>query len=268
MRPATRMVVLGKKLWTPANISPALWLDAADTSTITLNGTTVSEWRDKSGNARHASQATVANQPTYSATGFNNTGALLFNNTSNWMQSTTDALGTVTTFNAVALWQTNTNDNTFDYLYQVGTTSNALSLSVAGTGASVFAGNYYHLDSANPPTAFNSGTTALFSQPVITSHSINPSSPTNALFVNGVQRTVNSWTKTLNSTGTVFLGVNNQNGNLVHFLNGLIGGIIFVINTQLSTENRQRAEGFLAHRHQVTSILPNDHPFKFTPPMV
>jgi hypothetical protein len=42
----------------------SVWLDAADSTTITLNGTTVSEWRDKSGNARNYAQATAANQPT------------------------------------------------------------------------------------------------------------------------------------------------------------------------------------------------------------
>ncbi|MFM6248178.1 MAG: hypothetical protein ACKPEQ_03330, partial [Dolichospermum sp.] len=65
MRPSTRLVVLGKKLWTPAQISTALWLDAADASTIILNGSTVSQWRDKSGNGRHVSQATAANQPLF-----------------------------------------------------------------------------------------------------------------------------------------------------------------------------------------------------------
>lgn len=41
----------------------SVWLDAADSTTITLNGSTVSEWRDKSGNARNYAQATAANQP-------------------------------------------------------------------------------------------------------------------------------------------------------------------------------------------------------------
>jgi hypothetical protein len=42
----------------------SVWLDAADSTTITMNGSTVSEWRDKSGNARNYAQATAANQPT------------------------------------------------------------------------------------------------------------------------------------------------------------------------------------------------------------
>lgn len=59
--------------WTPALLgaSLALWLDADDASTITLNGSNVSQWDDKSGNNRHASQATAANQPAYLTTGFN-----------------------------------------------------------------------------------------------------------------------------------------------------------------------------------------------------
>jgi hypothetical protein len=54
-------------LWTPAEITTALWLDAADSGTITLVSGAVSEWRDKSGNARHASQATAGARPTIQA---------------------------------------------------------------------------------------------------------------------------------------------------------------------------------------------------------
>lgn len=57
-----------------ANLS--VWLDANDSSTITLNGSTVSEWRDKSGNGRNAVQATAASQPVYSTGQVNGLPAL------------------------------------------------------------------------------------------------------------------------------------------------------------------------------------------------
>lgn len=47
----------------------ALWLDADDATTFSYSsGTRVSEWRDKSGNARHFTQGTSANQPDRSGT--------------------------------------------------------------------------------------------------------------------------------------------------------------------------------------------------------
>jgi hypothetical protein len=46
----------------------ALWLDASDDSTFSYSsGTSVSQWRDKSGNNRHFFQATAGNQPSRSA---------------------------------------------------------------------------------------------------------------------------------------------------------------------------------------------------------
>ncbi len=44
------------------------WYDAADASTITLNGDLVSQWDDKSGNGYHVYQASAASQPKYQAT--------------------------------------------------------------------------------------------------------------------------------------------------------------------------------------------------------
>jgi hypothetical protein len=56
----------------PRSISGlALWLDAADSASVTLNSGNVSEWRDKSGNSRHFAQSTAANQPAYVAAGRN-----------------------------------------------------------------------------------------------------------------------------------------------------------------------------------------------------
>jgi len=55
----------GVVAWTPADLGAdlALWLDADDASTITLNGSTVSQWDDKSGNNRNHVQAVASRQP-------------------------------------------------------------------------------------------------------------------------------------------------------------------------------------------------------------
>ena len=56
-------------LWTPAELgaSLAMWLDADDASTITLSGSNVTQWDDKSGNGKDVSQGTASRQPTYDA---------------------------------------------------------------------------------------------------------------------------------------------------------------------------------------------------------
>lgn len=53
--------------FTPAELSPSLWLDAQDVSTLTLDGVNVTQWSDKSGNNNHAVQADASLQPTYDA---------------------------------------------------------------------------------------------------------------------------------------------------------------------------------------------------------
>ena len=63
--PATHGNIAG---FTPLELSPTLWLDASDTSTITEVGGAVSQWDDKSGNGYDVSQATAAYQPTTGST--------------------------------------------------------------------------------------------------------------------------------------------------------------------------------------------------------
>jgi hypothetical protein len=80
-------IVSARPSFRPTDISGlALWLDAADASTITVDGSNnVSEWRDKSTNARHLTQVTVLNRPGWSAAdgvAFTSAGHQLVNATS------------------------------------------------------------------------------------------------------------------------------------------------------------------------------------------
>ena len=64
--------------WTPAQIATALWLDAADTATITSSANAVTQWNDKSGNNRHFAQATPGVRPSTNVDTRNGNNVLTF----------------------------------------------------------------------------------------------------------------------------------------------------------------------------------------------
>lgn len=65
---------------TPVTTGLSLWLDASDASTMTLTGSTVTEWRDKNGSA--AKMTTQAGTPTLVASGIGGIPTVSFNTSS------------------------------------------------------------------------------------------------------------------------------------------------------------------------------------------
>jgi hypothetical protein len=59
------------------------WWDASDATTVTLNGSDVSQWRDKSGSARHLNQTDASLQPAYATASENGLNAVLWPSTTN-----------------------------------------------------------------------------------------------------------------------------------------------------------------------------------------
>jgi len=79
--------------WSPSLITTALWLDAADATTIAESGGSISQWNDKSGNSRHAIQATSGNRPTVSTGGLNSKNVIAFNGSSQWFSNISSYTG-------------------------------------------------------------------------------------------------------------------------------------------------------------------------------
>jgi hypothetical protein len=59
----------------------SLWLDGGDGTSVTLSGSNVTQWNDKSGNSRHATQTTSGLRPTYTSNFINFNGASYLNMT-------------------------------------------------------------------------------------------------------------------------------------------------------------------------------------------
>ena len=65
-----------------------LWLDAADTSTISLSGSAVTQWDDKSGNAYNFTQGTGANRPSSGTRTQNGLNVIDFDGTNDLLTTT------------------------------------------------------------------------------------------------------------------------------------------------------------------------------------
>lgn len=71
----------------------AAWYDANDAASITSSGGLVSQWSDKSGNARHATQGNGAAQPTTGSVTINSRNTLDFNTAINSLNIPVSVLG-------------------------------------------------------------------------------------------------------------------------------------------------------------------------------
>jgi hypothetical protein len=78
--------------FTPASLNPYAWFDAADPTTITQSGGFVSQWNDKSGNARNVSQAVGANQPATGSSTLNGLNVLTFDGTNDVLTSASNSV--------------------------------------------------------------------------------------------------------------------------------------------------------------------------------
>lgn len=242
-------------LWTPAQIPTALWLDAADASTITLNGSTVSQWNDKSGNGRNATQATAANQPTYNPTGFSGKPSLVFDGVNDDLRPTAPDGNTFAVY-WVGFGSTNVttpaqpwfNAPFFSKVFRVG------GLFKSGASGQFQVGDYDGADkSVVVPYVFN--TPAIFE-----------ASKGSGLLTARLNGDVSNTTSIGNSGG--FPGIKlGTNYNDTIFLEHTVGEYVHC-NEPLSTTDRQKLEGYLAWKWGLQANLPAGHPYKNAAPTV
>jgi hypothetical protein len=256
-------------IWNPSMISTALWLDAADSSTVTASSSLISEWRDKSGNARHVTAAGSL-RPTYVSASLNNRNII-------------NAAGTGSSGNRQRL--TNTNAALFRNVSQMSAFTVARKPNtVAGDQTMVTI-----LTSApNTRFAVNKGAASVLVTPVrrlaadslatingtsthtaysVIGSTVNFDTTTGEIWVNGTREGLNT------SVGTAGLTENNA-GDLTLFmdLNGALPdsvtdmGEMILLNRVPLTLERQKIEGYLAHKWGLEANLPNDHPYKTTGP--
>ena len=274
-------------LFTPNRLTNlALWLDAGDSGTVILNGSDASEWRDKSGNDRHASQATAARQPEYVSSAQNGLGALRFDAASQHFLTA----GTTSTWNflhngsnaAVFILarcrSTGENPNaTHAYLSTGGAATasigyrisyddrsilprnNSLSVSVARGVSGTFASADFTDDKLTP------GTYHLISSYIDADNGTAANRTVQRVDGNASfsSNTANNAPSASNSTSSLHIG-RDVATPILDFTGDICEVCIF--DNHPATADRERIEGYLAHKWGVAANLPAGHPYETSAP--
>jgi hypothetical protein len=272
------------RLWSPALLRTALWLDAADLSTIST-ATGVSQLRDKSGNARNFSQGTGGTQPTLTPNGLNGRNVLSCNG-SQWL----------TSVSAAATWNFlhNSNGSSVFAVWKAGNSGdpNAIyGLMGSNAAGSVNTGFYLLYDdrvsSSRNDVALSQVSRGVVGQaalnnptasgvhpggtPVLISHIGDPNNGTAAnrsfLRVNRSLTQANVDVNAPVATDASFALQIGACGNNIAPLVGYIAEIV-VLASVASTTVRQQIEGYLAWKWGLRSALIAGHPFANRPPLI
>ena len=229
-------------LFNPAQLSGlTLWLDAADRTTLTLSGSSVTAWNDKSGNGRNATGVVA---PTYDGT----TRYILFNGSSQYFTLPNDTFPTGNTPYSMFFVAYTNNAANPQWIIAGGTesTNQAIGAIFYFTNAIWHSwwGNEYRVDNS-----ISNGVPAILNLSYST---------TRTTIVNGGTATTNTpGASRGNSSGPNFIG---RRVSSVEYLNGGIGEIV-IFSSEIPTFQRQEVEGYLAWKWGLQASLPSTHPF-------
>ena len=259
--------------WTPAQITTALWLDAADTATVTLSGSEVTQWNDKSGNGLNCSQATSANRPIIASAAQNSLNTIRFV-ASDYLSASSNI--TLTTAFTLFIVAKNRIRKDYNGLFRIGASavaeSNVSNLEIYWQEGSSNSGNF--VETVNRGETLK-GIVLDSALPVVNNYYITSTQASGTDVITAYQNGTLQVPSTVIGSGSMLpLAANPYHVGIGYPASGnaataaLDGDIceIVVLNTVASTTTRQKIEGYLAHKWGLTSSLPNDHPYKSTAP--
>jgi hypothetical protein len=251
----TKTFSWNETVWNPSMITTALWLDAADASTITESGGAVSQWDDKSGNNYHVSQATAADQPTVSTDAGN--ASISFDGTSDYLRH--DVSGTFTYPSSIFIVCRNT--DTANAGHALSMNNSFVSDEYATLTQRNFSGQAILYNVRDVSSSFIS-VFSTFGTEIV--NAVSNASNNNELFSNGASVGTETSTWTTPSYDNISIGRLRYQVSGQYFV-GHVHEIIW-IRQSLDLTTRQKIEGYLAHKWGLTANLPSDHPYKLVGP--
>jgi surface protein len=245
--------------WTPTQLTTALWLDSSDTATLTLSGSLVTQWDDKSGNNRDAT-TTSGNEPSLLTANLDGKDTIDF--PSKWFDLPDFTLGYDATVFVLARRDTSSSYQAMLTLYSPSNTCSFGEL----WGSSGYPTDYMYYGVPNEEIRGNttlSNGTYYFTSIVRTDTGGGTGSI--SLWLDGASDNTPT-SIVLPSSGTFsdsLIGKDQYND----YFDGAIAEII-VCDSALSTTNREKVEGYLAWKWGMEADLPSGHPYKSSPPCV
>lgn len=251
------LIIDASPLLTPAWMQPAMWLDASDQSTITI-ATGVSEWRDKSGNGRNATQLTASNQPVYTIGGLNGRNILTFDGTNDHLIHSFNASPAPHSVFVVA--RRTSGGGSYQAIFTAVTPGSPFGVNISAKAeGSANWGTYINSWVAGQASLLNNWSAVGIVSPSATSG-------TEILYTNGSTTNV-SYTSRYGGDGFNRRAIGGEPSFNTGYLKGDIAEIV-VIMSALSVFNRQLMMGYLSWKWNLQANLPANHPFKNRPPLI
>jgi hypothetical protein len=255
------------ELWTPAEITTALWLDADDADTFTLTGADIDEWRDKSGNTRHFTPP--GTQPTRTATGINSRASVAFGSGQDVLASASFTAPVAADGLLIAyVFRRAAQPVNFSIPMCYGAVNAQWSVVMPSNAGTVPSGQRNSLVFRNNTTSGNEAASAAGTLADSTDyiHSGVMSNAQITQWLSGVllSGAAGAATRNLGSAAALTLGGQPSTGNQFQ---GLLAELV-VVYADTTTDTRQLLEGYLAHKWGLAGDLPGDHPYKDNPPLV
>lgn len=267
--------VLAGIAWTPQTIA-ALWLDSEH---LTYDSSSrISTATDLSASGYNFSQSTDANKPIKTENIFNGIPSIRFNGTTStgqWL-GRTDANSL--TANKSYLWCFSVlKNNTIVPSKNMGLLRAPVGdgndrgrftciSSEGGNSGSILLGAR-RLDSDSISTFLGQN---ISTNTVIVCFERDYTSATTHTSMNGSRSSssvIGTTGLTSNTQSNTIPFVIGTESTVTNYLNADVACVVFG-NTSLSTTNRQKLEGWAAHKYGLTANLPSDHPYKTNPPVV
>jgi hypothetical protein len=248
--------VWNETIWNPSMITTALWLDAADESTVTTVGGAVSQWNDKSGNGRNAAES--FNRPAFTANGLNSKNVVTFDGVNDRLIINSSFLESYPFLIACVV-----KENNGGFGGVITTHGNTLDNSPA---LKINSSRKYQFDSGGPSPVIgileSVSTGAAWS--LVCGRSI--SSNDHALFFNGSAEQTSSIALTISGAApSTYLGTYRALANDTNFAAFNLAELI-VLSSGVTDAVLEKIDGYLAHKWGLTANLPNDHPYKTVGP--